>query len=67
MARIKTEAKKKREEREKSEEAARMEKERRETSLKKQYSEWDVGLYPDGRVELTLVTYPIVLKMHSKY
>ena len=55
MARIKSEAREKREKRELAEHLKSIEKYRREIALQKQYGNWDVGKYPDGRVELALV------------
>ncbi len=58
LARIKAEARRKREEREQAELMKKLEKQRREDTLREQFFEWDIGLYPDGRVELALVCFP---------
>lgn len=53
LARIKAEAKRRREERDKLERLKQEERDRRETKFMKQFEEWHVQ--PDGRVELSLV------------
>lgn len=53
LARIKAEAKRRREERDKLERMKQEERDRRETKFMKQFEEWHVQ--PDGRVELSLV------------
>ena len=55
MARIKAEARKKREEREHDELLNAMEAERRHQALQAQFKDWNVGRYTDARVELALV------------
>ena len=55
LAKIKADARKKREERERQETMRKLEKQRREEALQNQYKEWNAGVYPDGRVELALV------------
>lgn len=54
LARIKAEAKRRREERDKLERMKQEERDRRETKFMKQFEEWHVQ--PDGRVELSLVS-----------
>ena len=54
LARIKADAKKKRDEREKAERLRSVELERRKTCLKKQFLEWNVG--DEGKLELAMVS-----------
>ena len=54
LARIKADAKKKRDEREKAERLRTVELERRKTCLKKQFLEWNVG--DEGKLELAMVS-----------
>ena len=65
LAKIKADAKRKREEREHEEHLQQMEKKQRFDLLHRQYSEWNAGIYPDGRVELALVSV-ISLMMTTK-
>lgn len=53
LARIKAEAKRRREERDRLERVKQEERDRREARFMKQFQEWHVQ--PDGRVELSLV------------
>lgn len=55
LARIKAEAKRRRDERDKLERLKQEERDRRETKFMKQFEEWHVQ--PDGRVELSLVSF----------
>lgn len=55
LARIKAEARRRREDRETEERMRVMEKKRREDLLRRQFNEWNIAYYPNGRVELALV------------
>lgn len=58
LARIKAEARKKREERERVERLRVMEADRRHKSLQEQFKDWHVGRLFDAKVELALVSVP---------
>ena len=70
LAKVKADAKRKREQRELDENLHQMELQRRQEALEKQFSEWDAGVYYDGRVELALVganTYAYIDNLADVY